>query len=623
MIAFKNHRLVGKFATLFVVAALGVALASFFALQQILAPTFASIEQRANQEQVARTRNALREIDSHLQAFALDYAVWDEMYRFARSPDRAFQDGVFTPLGYENAGVDYMAVIRFDGTVVWSQADNEEGTAFLASESAVLTPLMVSGRFADMANNRENAGAYVRGTRGLYVMQSTWIRKTDGSGPIFARLITGKLLNEQTLSNALQVRARLDLAVSPERRRALATSPDAALSEVGSDRISNILGLSGPAGEILATVSFSTPRTISKTGAGAINSAIAAMGVSLVGLAVLLALGVHRIAVLRLQKLRDHVASFRTGRRVIDPRLLASDDEIGGLAKQFDRLADELAEAENELRRSSYVQGKADSAVGLLHNVRNALVPLQIKYDKWEREDRLPLRNQLIQAIDELAGDACNAERRAALEMFVAKASRKLVETGSIRSAEIVDIKHSVDQIMAILADYDFDSSATPCIEPVDVESLLRREIANLESMTGTPVALVMQDAVPPVLANHIHLNQVIANLLINAAEAMKTRGPDEWVLTVSAAIDEAAGSVEIAITDNGEGADAAVLARAFERGFSTRKDKSGGMGLHWSSNTVRAMNGELRLESPGPGRGATARLRLPLASGSVIAMAA
>ena len=64
-------------------------------------------------------------------------------------------------------------------------------------------------------------------------------------------------------------------------------------------------------------------------------------------------------------------------------------------------------------------------------------------------------------------------------------------------------------------------------------------------------------------------------------------------------------------------------LAHAFERGFSTRKDKSGGMGLHWSSNTKRAMSGELVLESQGRGHGATVRLRLPLAPQNVTAIAA
>jgi C4-dicarboxylate-specific signal transduction histidine kinase len=152
---------------------------------------------------------------------------------------------------------------------------------------------------------------------------------------------------------------------------------------------------------------------------------------------------------------------------------------------------------------------------------------------------------------------------------------------------------------------------------------LLRREAANLEVATGTPVSLILPDRIPAVLVNHIHLSQIVTNVLVNAAEAMQAGGTRDWALNVTCVEDPSSGIVEIAIADNGEGADAEALAHAFERGFSTRKNKSSGMGLHWSSNTMRAMGGELVLESPGPGQGATVRLRLPLARQTETALAA
>lgn len=623
MIVFSKQRLVGKFAALFGAAGLAVAVISFITLQQILAPTFDTIEQQVNREQVARARNALHEIDANLRSSALDYAVWDDVYVYAGNPTKEFADEIYTPLGYENLGVDYMGVIRFDGTVVWSEADNAEGTAFDAAETAALTQLIMSKQIFDPARTSNHFGTYVRGSRGIYAIQTAWIKRTDGSGKPFAFHVLGQLLDEETLTNALQVKSQLGLTIPSQLKQEILRSPDKTSTEVGADLIRNSLGLVGHDGNLLATVSFTTPRTVSQTGTGAVKSAMAAMGLSLLTLAGLLALGINRIAVMRLKNLRSHVASFRTGRRVIDSRLLASNDEIGALAQQFDRLADELAEAEEELRRNSYVQGKADSAVGLLHNVRNALVPLQTKYEKWEQEDRQPLRGQLVQALDELAGDACPAERRAALEAFARIAGRKLIEQAATRSEEIVDIKHSVDQILAILSDYHFDSSAKPALEVVDVEALLRREAANLEAATGTPVALVMPESIPPVRANHIHLTQIVTNVMINAAEAMKAGGTSNWVLNVSCNVDRTSDMVEIAITDNGEGADAEALARAFERGFSTRKHKSSGMGLHWSSNTIRAMDGELTLESQGRGQGATIRLRLPIAQQTETELAA
>jgi len=52
-----------------------------------------------------------------------------------------------------------------------------------------------------------------------------------------------------------------------------------------------------------------------------------------------------------------------------------------------------------------------------------------------------------------------------------------------------------------------------------------------------------------------------------------------------------------------------------FQRGFSTREHKSGGLGLHWCANSMTAMGGTLRLESEGRGMGAVAILTLRAAT--------
>jgi signal transduction histidine kinase len=68
-------------------------------------------------------------------------------------------------------------------------------------------------------------------------------------------------------------------------------------------------------------------------------------------------------------------------------------------------------------------------------------------------------------------------------------------------------------------------------------------------------------------------------------------------------------------IKDNGEGIEAATLKTLFDRGFSTRPHKSGGIGLHWCANAIRIMGGSLTIESGGKGQGATAVLVLKAAA--------
>lgn len=111
---------------------------------------------------------------------------------------------------------------------------------------------------------------------------------------------------------------------------------------------------------------------------------------------------------------------------------------------------------------------------------------------------------------------------------------------------------------------------------------------------------------------NRVLLSQVIENLVKNATEAIRESGRTDGFINISAECDGAAGFCRVVIRDNGPGFDTMVAGQLFERGFSTRQSKSGGLGLHWCANTVRAMEGKLSLEGDGPGLGARATPVLP-----------
>ena len=112
-------------------------------------------------------------------------------------------------------------------------------------------------------------------------------------------------------------------------------------------------------------------------------------------------------------------------------------------------------------------------------------------------------------------------------------------------------------------------------------------------------------------MANRLILSQVIGNLFSNAAEAIAA-APAGGTITVT--MEEYDNVVVIGIRDDGEGFAPDARTQLFQRGFSTRSHKSGGLGLHWCANSMVAMEGSLRLESEGPGRGATALLTLKAA---------
>ena len=102
--------------------------------------------------------------------------------------------------------------------------------------------------------------------------------------------------------------------------------------------------------------------------------------------------------------------------------------------------------------------------------------------------------------------------------------------------------------------------------------------------------------AVPPVRAAPVRLEQVLVNLLQNAAEALgETPQP---AIRMTAAIDTT--HVTLTIADNGPGIDPAVAERLFTP-FATSRANGLGLGLVIARDIMRELGGDLQWQ-PGPG---------------------
>jgi PAS domain S-box-containing protein len=149
--------------------------------------------------------------------------------------------------------------------------------------------------------------------------------------------------------------------------------------------------------------------------------------------------------------------------------------------------------------------------------------------------------------------------------------------------------------------------------EPLAVADLVEealRLVAHELGHAGVRVRRRIAPGLPPVPGDRIALQQVLVNLILNAAQAMgATEGPRR--LTITAA--RAAEDVEIGLADTGPGLSEAALDRLFAPFFTT-KPEGMGMGLAISRSTAEAHGGRLTGESA-PGGGATFRLVLPSAA--------
>lgn len=106
-------------------------------------------------------------------------------------------------------------------------------------------------------------------------------------------------------------------------------------------------------------------------------------------------------------------------------------------------------------------------------------------------------------------------------------------------------------------------------------------------------------------------LEQLVANLVLNAREAIVARGE------VKVAVELAGGKIRLTVADNGRGMDPLTLARAFDPFFTTKPDtRSTGLGLPIAQSIVEAHGGAIRMQST-VGSGTLVEVLLPAGSGA------
>jgi len=172
---------------------------------------------------------------------------------------------------------------------------------------------------------------------------------------------------------------------------------------------------------------------------------------------------------------------------------------------------------------------------------------------------------------------------------------------------------------------HDADRVTRLVTELLDISRLetgrlvLRRQMVDVGALARTVVDKVrlsypeldcdvqVADAVPDVYADPDKLEQVLTNLVENAAKYGDPRG-----MAVEASVD--GGAVAVSVTDRGEGIPEVDLPRVFTKFF--RRDHGRptgtGLGLWISRGLVEAHGGELTATSA-PGAGATFTFTLPL----------
>jgi PAS domain S-box-containing protein len=156
--------------------------------------------------------------------------------------------------------------------------------------------------------------------------------------------------------------------------------------------------------------------------------------------------------------------------------------------------------------------------------------------------------------------------------------------------------------------------------EPVNANDLVQSTLTLLHTeliRRQVAVDTDLADWLPPLLGDTIQVQQVLLNLILNAADAMAATPVKRRIAIISTRAGRA-GNIEISVRDHGCGLEPEAQSRVFKPFFTT-KDHGLGLGLAICARIVGAHGGTLTLKNHDTG-GAIAIVSLPAQAFAVAA---
>ncbi|MGA8181573.1 MAG: MASE3 domain-containing protein [Desulfobacterales bacterium] len=171
---------------------------------------------------------------------------------------------------------------------------------------------------------------------------------------------------------------------------------------------------------------------------------------------------------------------------------------------------------------------------------------------------------------------------------------------------ELLDnVQHGSRQIKSIVRDLKgFSKLDNPKkIEKIDLKPLIDKVIsfcrAKLERHVKT-FKIQIPGHLPEARVESQLLEQILINLLINAAQAFDQPVDDNSMVNLSVSMDDGKENrLIIEVSDNGKGMDEGTMAKIFDPFFTTKSLEGGtGLGMYIVHNLVEKLDGEIEVDS-------------------------
>jgi signal transduction histidine kinase len=169
-----------------------------------------------------------------------------------------------------------------------------------------------------------------------------------------------------------------------------------------------------------------------------------------------------------------------------------------------------------------------------------------------------------------------------------------------------------IEEIVKNLLDFSKPKEAN--LRKTDINAVIQKTlklVQNMLNVSNIETLLNLGREVSPVFVDEHQIQQVLVNLIVNAIQAMPSRGE----LSIETRKSKKRDFVEIVVKDTGKGIPPEFLPHIFDPFFSTKGVEGTGLGLSISYGIIKNHKGNIRVESK-IGVGTTFTIELPAYKG-------
>lgn len=579
----------------------------------ILTPSFAELERSDARIAMRRIDYALDATLDRLRLSATDWGNWADTYRYVQDRNANYVTDNFTNVALRQLDVSVVMIVDLDGEII--QARTQDLPSGQPLRLDFLQNKVLATSFPWRANllTGRAAQGLLKTNAGIMMLAGAPVLDGNSGGPPRGMVMMGRLLSPAQISSlGAQAQTRLSMLLQP------APSGREQLIEAGA--VTQVYRTFDDLyGKPIMTLRVDVPREITMRGHTAVRYASAYLAGAAVIALFLLLLALNRIVLAPLARITRHAVAIGDEEDFSSRLDFRSQDEMGVLAREFDRMVRRLGETRRQLVDQSFQAGFAELAKGVLHNLGNAMTPVGVRVARLRDRLREAPADDVRQAIRELAGSEVSPERRADLEEFVRLACKELAIAIKTAQEDVEVMSRQTSIVQGVLSEQMRSARNEHVIESVRLPELVAQSLEIVPDACRQRLVVKADDSLKklgPIRVARTVLRLVLQNFIINAADAVREAGKDKGVLQVAAEIvhEDDREQLHLHCRDNGVGIAADNLDRVFEKGFSTKsKETNHGIGLHWCANAIAALGGRIWAASEGLGRGTSMHLLIPL----------